>query len=79
MIRSSANNSHTDPVPLIPASIAINDIDPVAGIQVVNGAFSIDSPDLGSYCQKRGLKRGTRLEDKIRHVGCFAKTCKKPH
>lgn len=56
MIRSSANNSYTDPVPLIPASIAINDIDPVAGIQVVNGAFSVDPPDLGSYCQKRGFE-----------------------
>ncbi len=47
MIRSSTNNSHTDPVPLIPASIAINDIYSVAGVQVVNGAFSVDSPDLG--------------------------------
>ena len=46
MIRSSTYDSHTDTVPLIPASIAINDIDSVAGVQVVDSAFSIDLPDL---------------------------------
>lgn len=47
MIRSSTNNSHADAVPFIPASITINDIDSVASIQVVDGAFSIDPPNLG--------------------------------
>ena len=46
MISSSTYDSHTDTVALIPASIAINDIDSVAGIQVVDGAFSVDFPDL---------------------------------
>ena len=52
MIRSSTNNSHANAVPLIPASIAINDIDSVAGIQIVDGSFSVDPPDLRLYCQK---------------------------
>ena len=46
MIRSSTDNSHTDAITLIPASITINNIDSVAGIQVVDGAFSIDPPNL---------------------------------
>ena len=53
MIRSSTDNSHTNTVPLIPASIAINDIDSVAGIQVVDSTFSVDLPDLELTCQKR--------------------------
>ena len=55
MIRSGTNNAHTDPVPLIPASITINDIDSIAGIQVVDGPFSVNSPDLTLKCQQRDL------------------------
>ena len=57
MIRSSTYDSHTDTVPLIPASIAINDIDSVAGVQVVDGAFSIDLPDLWFDTVREGLQR----------------------
>ena len=46
MIRSSTDDSHTDTVPLIPTSIAINDIDSITRIQVVDGTFSINLPDL---------------------------------
>ena len=56
MIRSSTYDSHTDTVPLIPASIAIDDIDSVAGVQVVDGAFSIDLPDLDLIRSEEGLK-----------------------
>ena len=55
MIRSSTYNSHTDTVPLIPASIAIDDIDSVPGVQVVDGAFSVDLPDL-DLTRSEGLK-----------------------
>lgn len=55
MIRSSANNSHTYTVTLIPASIAINDIDSVAGIQIVDGAFSVDPPDLVELSERGSL------------------------
>ena len=53
MIRSSTDNSYTDPVPLIPASIAINDIDSVAGIQIVDSSLSVDLPHLALDYQKR--------------------------
>ena len=56
MICSSTNNSHTDPVPLIPASVAIDDIYTVAGVQVIDSPFSVDPPDLALDCQKGGLK-----------------------
>ena len=51
MIGSSAYDSHTDSVPLIPAGVAINDIDSVTSVQVVDRAFSVDPPDLMSDCQ----------------------------
>ena len=53
MIRSGTDNAHTDAVSLIPASITINDINSIAGIQVVDGPLSVDSPDLSLKCQKR--------------------------
>ena len=56
MICSSTNNPHTDAVPLIPASIAINNIDSVACIQVVNSPFSVDPP----YLKLNGQKSGSR-------------------
>ena len=62
MIRSSTNDSHTDTVSLIPTSIAINDIDSVAGVQVIDGAFSIDLPDLD-------LIRSERSERGSKHQG----------
>ena len=62
MIRSGTNNAHTDAVPHIPTSKTINDIDSIAGIQVVDGPFSIDSPDLTVKCQQREWEG----QDKIR-------------
>lgn len=56
MIRSSTDNSHTDPIALIPASIAINDIDSVTGVQVVDSPFSVYPPDLRHDCQNGGSK-----------------------
>ena len=53
MIRSGTNNAHTDAVPLIPASVTINDIDTIACIQIVDSPFSVDSPDLTLKCQRR--------------------------
>lgn len=52
MIRSSADNSYTDPVPLIPASVAIDDIDSIAGIQIVDSSLSVDPPHLALDYQK---------------------------
>jgi hypothetical protein len=46
MIGTSADNPDANPIALIPASEAIDDVDAVAGIQVVNSTFSVDSPDL---------------------------------
>ena len=75
MIGSSTYDSHTDTVPLIPASVAINDIDSIAGVQVVDGAFSIDLPHLFfNSSEVRGLKDGDK-EDKIKQVGLHCQAC----
>jgi hypothetical protein len=46
MVRTSANHSYAYPVALIPASESIHDVDPVPGVEVVNGTFTVDAPDL---------------------------------
>lgn len=46
MVCSSADNSNIDSVTLIPPCKAINDINAVSRIQVVNSSFSVDLPNL---------------------------------
>ena len=46
VVGSRANDPDVDPVPLIPASKAIDDVDTVSGVQVINCPFTIDLPDL---------------------------------
>lgn len=46
MIRSGADDSDIDTVALVPSGEAINDVYSVAGVQIVDRAFSIDFPDL---------------------------------
>lgn len=46
MVGTSADDTDVDPVALIPAGVAINDINAVPGVEVVDGTFSVDAPDL---------------------------------
>ena len=46
MVSSGADNADADAIPLIPTGIAIDDIDAVSGVEVVDSAFSVDFPDL---------------------------------
>ena len=46
MIGSGADDPHTDPVLLIPSGKAIDDIDTISSIEVINRSFSINLPDL---------------------------------
>ena len=46
MIGSGADDPNTDTVLLIPSGKAIDNIDAIPGVQVINGSFSIDLPDL---------------------------------
>jgi hypothetical protein len=47
MVGASADDTDADSVLLIPASITVNDIDAVAGVEVVDGTLSVDLPYLG--------------------------------
>jgi hypothetical protein len=47
MVGARADNADTDPVLFVPASIAVDDVDAVAGVEVVDGTLSVDFPDLG--------------------------------
>jgi hypothetical protein len=46
MIGSRGDHSDIDPVTLIPASIAIDDIDPVSSVEIVDSTFTVYFPDL---------------------------------
>lgn len=53
MVGTGADDSDADSVALVPAGIAVNDIDAVSGVEVVDSTFSVDSPDLYIfYCFK---------------------------
>ena len=46
MVCTSANNTDSDSVALVPSGIAIDNIDSVPGVQVINSTLAVDSPDL---------------------------------
>lgn len=46
MVGTRADNSDSNSVFLVPAGIAIDDVNAVSGVQVINGTFAVDSPDL---------------------------------
>jgi hypothetical protein len=46
MVGTSTDNTDADSVSLIPASITVDNIDAVSGVQVVDSTFSVNLPDL---------------------------------
>jgi hypothetical protein len=46
MVGTSTDNPDLDSVFLIPSCEAVYDVDTISGIEVVNGTFAVDSPDL---------------------------------
>ena len=46
MVCSGADDSNIDAISLIPSSKAIDNIDSVSGVQIVDSAFPVDLPDL---------------------------------
>lgn len=46
MVGTRADHTHVDAVALVPASVAIDDVDTIAGVEVVDRAFAVDAPDL---------------------------------
>jgi hypothetical protein len=46
VVGASADNANANTVALIPASITIDDIDAVTGVEVVDSTLTVDTPDL---------------------------------
>jgi hypothetical protein len=46
VVGTGANNTDVDAVTLIPSGKSINDVDTVAGVEVVDGTLTVDTPDL---------------------------------
>jgi hypothetical protein len=50
VIGTRTHNPHADPVALVPAGEAIDDIDAIPGIEIINCSFAVDAPDLIEQC-----------------------------
>ena len=46
MVGTSADNTDVDAVALVPAGETIDNVDAVAGVEVVDSALAVDTPDL---------------------------------
>lgn len=46
MVGTSADDTNANPVALVPAGEAIDDVDAVPGVEVVDGTLTVDTPDL---------------------------------
>lgn len=46
MVCAGTDNADLDPVALVPSCETIDDIDSAAGVEVVDGTLSVDTPDL---------------------------------
>ena len=46
MVGSGTDDSNIDTISLIPSSKAIDNVDSVSGVQIVDSAFPVDFPDL---------------------------------
>jgi hypothetical protein len=46
MVGTSADNADAYPVALVPAGESIDDVDAVAGVEVVDSTLTVDAPDL---------------------------------
>ena len=51
MVGTSTHDSDLDSVLLIPSCKAVDNVDAVSCVQVINGTFTVDSPDLEDVCQ----------------------------
>jgi hypothetical protein len=46
MVGTSADDTDVDAVALVPAGKAIDNVDTIAGVEIVDCALSVDAPDL---------------------------------
>lgn len=46
MVGTGADNTNVDSVSLVPSCVTVDDVDSVSCVEVVNGTFSVDFPDL---------------------------------
>lgn len=46
MVGTSADNTDVDAVALVPAGVAIDNVDAVAGVEVVDGTLAVNTPNL---------------------------------
>jgi hypothetical protein len=72
MVGTSANNTDSNAIPLVPASKPVYDIDAVPGVEIIDGSFTVDSPYLFIVSN---FARLSRVKDfRAREEGLLAET-----
>ncbi len=66
MVRPGADDAHMDPITFVPTGKAINNIDPISGVEIINRTLSVDSPDLSGRFR-------VSVIDSIPHPGKFTR------
>lgn len=51
MVGTSADNADSDSITFVPTSEAINDVNSVSSVQVVDSTFAVDPPNLQLMCE----------------------------
>jgi hypothetical protein len=46
VVGARADDAHADAVALVPSCEAVDDVDAIPGVEVVNGTLAVDAPDL---------------------------------
>jgi hypothetical protein len=57
MVGTGTDNSYAYPVALVPAGEAIDDVDAVPGVEVVDSTLAVDTPDLHAKVSKENKMR----------------------
>ena len=57
VVGTGADDPHPDPVAHIPAREAVDDVDAIPGVEVVDGTFTVDPPDLRSISECSDIRR----------------------
>lgn len=74
MVGTSANNTNVDAVAGVPAGETVDDVDAVAGVEVVNGTLAVNSPYLSIQALRSALLVAKmKLSAKISARASFAK------
>src|SRR5690606_14044739 len=83
VVGARTDHAHADPVLLIPSRIAVDDIDAIPRVEVVDGSLAVDSPHLESRASVSvGQALSGRKQTGRKAAGCYRRkpgVCRESH